>query len=150
MPTLRVTHLNAVAHSRLVTATLQTRLLEAAQKLMDTQIGLVVVCDPEGVIAGVISKSDIVRQIGHCLGSACQTLACDLMTTDVVCCHPDDCLAVVLAVMEQRSLVHVPILDDKRRPIGVLNARDALRALVQAGEYEETLLRDYVMGIGYH
>ena len=150
MPTLRVTHLKAVAHSRLVTATLQTRLLEAAQKLADTQIGLVVVCDPDGVIAGVISKSDIVRQIGHCLGSACQTLACDLMTTNVVCCHPDDSLSDVLAVMEQRSLVHIPLLDEKRRPIGVLNARDALRALVQAGEYEETLLRDYVMGIGYH
>ena len=107
-------------------------------------------CDSDGVIAGVISKSDIVRQIGHCLGSACQTLACNLMTTDVTCCHPDDCLADVLAVMEQRSLVHAPLLDDKRRPIGVLNARDALRALVQAGEYEETLLREYVMGIGYH
>ena len=52
--------------------------------------------------------------------------------------------------MQQRGLVHVPLLDDQRRPIGVVNARDALRALVQAGEYEETLLREYVMGIGYH
>ena len=146
MPTL----INAVTHARLVTATLQTPLLEAAQRLSCTQIGLVIVCDAEGVIAGVISKSDIVRQIGHCLGSACQTLAGDLMTTDVVCCHPDDSLADILAVMEQHGLVHVPLLDDKRRPIGVLNARDALRALVQAGEYEETLLREYVMGIGYH
>ena len=150
MPILRVNHLHAVAQSRLVTVTLQTPLLEAAQRLSSTQIGLVVVCDLGGAIAGVISKSDVVRQIGHCLGSACQTLACDLMTTDVVCCYADDCLSDVLAVMEQRSMVHLPLLDDKRRPIGVLNARDALRALVQAGEYEETLLREYVMGIGYH
>ena len=150
MSTLRVNHLNAVAHSRLVTAALHTRLLEAAEKLANTQIGLVVVCDPDGVVAGVISKSDIVRQIGHCVGSACQTLARDLMTTDVVCCQPDDCLADVLAMMEQRGLVHIPLLDGERRPIGVINARDALRALVQAGEYEEALLRDYVMGIGYH
>ena len=72
------------------------------------------------------------------------------MTTDAVCCRPDEWLADVLARMEQRSLVHVPVLDDDRRPVGVVNARDALRALVQAGEYEETLLRQYVMGIGYH
>ena len=150
MPTLRVNHLHAVAHSRLATATLQTPLLEAAQRFSKTQIGLVVVCDPDGVVAGVISQSDIVRQIGHCVGSACQTLARDLMTTDVLCCHLDDCLADVLALMEQRSLVHVPLLDKQQRPIGVVNARDALRALVQAGEYEETLLRAYVMGVGYH
>lgn len=150
MPTLRVNHLNAVAHSRLATATLQSPLLEAAQRLSETQIGLVVVCDSDGVIAGVISKSDVVRQIGHCLGNACKTRACDLMTTDVICCQPNDCLADVLAMMEQRGLVHIPLLDGQRRPIGVVNARDALRALVQAGEYEEALLRDYVMGIGYH
>ena len=150
MPTLRVNHLHAVAHSRLATATLQTLLLEVAQKLANTHIGLVVVCDPDGVMAGVISKSDILRRLGHCLGSACQTLARDLMTTDVICCHPDDCLADVLGAMEQRGLVHMPLLDNQRRPIGVVNARDALRALVQAGEYEEALLRQYVMGIGYH
>ena len=101
-------------------------------------------------MAGVIGKSDILRRLGHCLGSACQTLARDLMTVDAVCCHTDDSLADVLAAMEQRGLVQVPLLDDQRRPIGVVNARDALRALVQAGEYEETLLREYVMGIGYH
>ena len=83
MPSLNVTHLSAVARSRLFTVTLQTPLLEAAQKLTAAQIGLVVVCDADGVMAGVVSKSDIVRQIGHCLGSACQTLARDLMTVDV-------------------------------------------------------------------
>ena len=150
MPSLKVTHLSAVARSRLFTVTLQTPLLEAAQKLTAAQIGLVVVCDADGVMAGVVSKSDIVRQIGHCLGSACQTLARDLMTVDVFSCHPSDCLADVLTAMEQRGLVHAPLLDGERRPIGVVNARDALRALVQAGEYEATLLREYVMGIGYH
>jgi hypothetical protein len=30
-----------------------------------------------------------------------------------------------------------------------VNARDGLRALLAAGNHEEALLRDYVMGIGY-
>ena len=33
--------------------------------------------------------------------------------------------------------------------LGVLNARDGLRALLAAGNHEEELLRNYVMGIGY-
>jgi len=32
----------------------------------------------------------------------------------------------------------------------VLNARDALQALLEEVENEESLLRDYVMGIGFH
>jgi len=150
MHTLRVTHLNAVMHSRLATVTLQTPLLQAAQRLSETHIGLVVVCQPDGAMAGVISKSDIVRQIGHCMGSACHTLASALMTTDVMCCEPTELLSDVLARMQEHGLVHVPVLDPQKRPLGVVNARDALRALVAEGEYEQSLLFDYVMGVGYH
>ena len=82
--TFQVVHISAVTCSRLATVTLQTPLLKAAQQLSKTHIGLVLVCDPGGSMAGVISKSDIVRQIGHCLGSACQTLASELMTTKVI------------------------------------------------------------------
>lgn len=150
MNTTRVTHLSAVTRSRLVTITLEAPLLEAAQRLVDTQIGLVVVCDPDGVMAGVISKTDILRQISHCLGSACRTLASELMTTDVISCQPTDLLSDVLALMQKYGLVHVPVLDSCQRPVGVVNARDALRALVTAGQYEQSQLFDYVMGVGYH
>jgi sulfur relay (sulfurtransferase) DsrF/TusC family protein len=34
-------------------------------------------------------------------------------------------------------------------PLGVLNARDGLRALLAAGNHDEALLRNHVMGIGY-
>jgi hypothetical protein len=36
------------------------------------------------------------------------------------------------------------------RPMRVLNARDALEALLEEAEYEEVLLREYVMCVGYH
>jgi len=36
-----------------------------------------------------------------------------------------------------------------RGPLGVLYANDALQLLLKEAEYEEDLLRDYVMGMGY-
>ena len=48
-----------------------------------------------------------------------------------------------------RGFVHVPVIDAAGRPSGVVNARDALRELMAEGQYEEALLRDYVMGVGY-
>jgi len=34
-------------------------------------------------------------------------------------------------------------------PVGTLTSDDALRALLDAEDYEEQLLRDYIAGIGY-
>ena len=52
--------------------------------------------------------------------------------------------------MKERGLKNVPITDQDSRPVGVLNARDALQALLEEVENEELLLRDYVMCVGYH
>jgi hypothetical protein len=46
--------------------------------------------------------------------------------------------------------VHVPIFDQKSKPVGVINARDALQILLGDVEYDVSFLRDYVMGLGYH
>ena len=146
----RVSNMDAIARSRLVTISVDTPLLEAARSLSDTQISLVVVCDADGVMAGVITKTDLVKKIGHCLGSACQTLASEFMVSDIASCRPTDLLSDVLTLMEKSGFVHFPVVDANRKPLGVVNARDALRVLVADGEYEESLLRDYVMGVGYH
>ena len=42
-----------------------------------------------------------------------------------------------------------PVIDDMHRPIGLLNARDVLEKLLMDMDREESLLLDYVMGIGY-
>jgi len=51
--------------------------------------------------------------------------------------------------MKERKLLYVPIVGDDLKPLGVINARDALLVLLEGSEYGEGLLRDYVMGIGY-
>jgi Mg/Co/Ni transporter MgtE len=52
--------------------------------------------------------------------------------------------------MKERGLKNIPVVDQDSRPIGVLNARDALEVLLQEAEYGEGLLRDYVMCVGYY
>jgi hypothetical protein len=52
--------------------------------------------------------------------------------------------------MKERGFKNVPVTDRDSRTVGVLNARNALQVLLEEFENEETLLRDYVMGIGFH
>jgi predicted transcriptional regulator len=72
------------------------------------------------------------------------------MTRDVVVCQPGDWLREVWSTMKERGLKNIPITDQDSRPVGVLNARDALQVLLEDVENEESLLRHYVMCVGYH
>lgn len=137
------------ARERLVTIPDGAPLIEAA-KLLRVGTDIVLVCDITGALAGVITKTDVVGQIGHCQGAGCVAPASQVMTRSLTTCHPEDWLHNVWTIMKQHQLKNIPIVDSEAKPIGVLNARDALDALLGEMEDEEALLRDYVMGIGYH
>jgi CBS domain-containing protein len=138
------------ARKRLVTIGDDAPLIDAATLLRDPRTDLVVVCSSDQLLAGIITKTDIVRQISHCQGFGCTTAASTVMTRTVILCHPGDPLHNVWSLMKEHGLKNIPVVDQDSRPIGVLNARDALDALLEEAEHEEVLLREYVMCVGYH
>lgn len=137
-----------VARERLVTIGDDAPLIEVA-KLLRSGTDLVVGCNSEGFLAGVITKTDIVDQISQCGGASCTIAASLVMTRDVVLCHAVDALQEVSARMKERGLKNIPVVDEHSRPVGILTARAILRVLLHNVEYEEALLMDYVRGVGY-
>lgn len=137
------------ARKKLVTIADDAPLIQAA-KLLRAGTDLVVVCDSAGFLSGVITKTDVVRQISNCQGATCISAAALVMTRDIVVCRPTEWLHEVWSKMKERGFKNIPITDPDSRPMGVLNARDALEVLLEEVENDESLLRDYVMGIGFH
>lgn len=136
------------ARKRLVSLRDDAPLLEAA-RLLRADIDLLVACNSDGMLTGVVTKTDVVRQISDCAGGGCLMAASFVMTRDVVSFRLAATVQHVWATMKKRGHKNVPITDNEGRPIGVLNARDILQALLQDVRAEELLLRDYVMGVGY-
>lgn len=147
---MRVERVLPIAIQRLITIRDDALVTDAAKLLSSTHKSLVVVCNPDGVMVGVISKTDVVRQMARCQGVSCTMSVAAVMTRDVTYCHPNDVLQDVLSIMKERGFVHIPIVDQDSRPSGVLNARDALQVLLGEVEYDGSFIRDYIMGIGYH
>ena len=143
-----VERLLPVARKRLVSMADDAPLLNAA-RLLRAGIDLVAACNSEGMLTGVVTKTDIVRQVSDCEGGGCLTAASFVMTRNVVSCYLASNVQDVWAMMKERGLKNVPIIDNEGRPIGVLNARDILQLLLHDVQDEELLLRDYVMGVGY-
>jgi CBS domain-containing protein len=121
---------------------------EAAALMSKPHTDLIVVCE-QGDMVGVLTKTDIVGQIGRCMGAGCTARVDSIMTRDVTYCRTHEALLDVWSVMRERGLQRIPILDEARRPLGIIYAREALQALLSESENEDELLRDYISGVGY-
>ncbi len=69
------------------------------------------------------------------------------MTEEIVLGHPSDHVSDVWNKMKHHRLRRIPIVDDQSRPVGIVNARDALQALLVNAENEVELMQRYVGGI---
>lgn len=144
---MHIEQLNALTMARLAVIDVDAALQDAAQSLSKPGIGLVVVCDGNGEAAGVLSKSDLVRHLTCPVSPAPPASA--LMSSPVVSCGPQDDVNAVYKVMAARSLQNIPVIDAGAKPIGILDIRDAMKALFKQEEFQERLLLNYVSGVGY-
>jgi CBS domain-containing protein len=144
-----VEHMLNTARERLATLSRESVICDAAAILMNSDTPLAVVCDGEGIAVGVISRTDVLKALVGPRGNALSTSAEAMMTGCVFSCRAHQPLQDVWKIMGDRALRCAPVLDSTGRPIGVLHARDVASALIEEVTYEELLLRDYVLGVGY-
>jgi CBS domain-containing protein len=118
-------------------------LLEIAAKLSAKRIGAIVVVDPQGEVAGIISERDIIRALAahgpDCLTSSVQ----EVMTKQVVTCQETDTLDELMAMMTARRFRHLPVLTDGAL-VGIISIGDVVKHHVAEVEMEATAMRDYI------
>jgi CBS domain-containing protein len=144
---LRVGDFAAVTKARLAVIPTDATLRNAAVALSGPHIGLVIVCEENGTVAGVVSKSDLVRHL--MLDGIPEAPVAAQMSRDIVSCRPEDDLYSTWKVMAAGSFQNIPVLGTDSKPLGVLDIRDAMKVLFEQEEYQERLLFDYVAGVGY-
>lgn len=120
-----------------------------AARLLTSGPDILVVHDGEGVLQGVVTRTDIVRQMGMCQGGACRGAVSVVMSRDVMVCHEGDDLHALSGQMKAAHIKNVPIVDAMDRPVGLLTARIILRTLLDDAEQAEAQLVAYLSGGGY-
>ena len=146
---LQVRGIEAIARSRLHSVAADAPLVDVAALLSSAQFSVVVVRDAAGAALGTITATVLVRRIGLGKADFFAASAGEVMTRGFATCGPEDLLSEVLATMHERGIVDVLLVDQCNELLGVVPARDGLRALLAAGNHEEKLLRNDVMGLEY-
>src|SRR5687768_5183877 len=122
---MHIDMMHHVTGARLAVIGTDATLRTAAIAFSKLHIGLLVVCDQSGTIAGVVSKSDVVRHLA--LEGAAEAPVVTQMSRDIVSCRPEDDLYTTWKIMAARSLQNIPVLTADSKPLGVLDIRDALK-----------------------
>jgi CBS domain-containing protein len=126
-----------------VSVTSQQPVGEALAKMAKHRIGAVLVLDPSGGIAGILSERDLVRAMHNNGKSVFDKLVGDLMTTPVVTCSPKDPVGAIEGMMTSQRFRHVPVLEDGKL-IGIVSIGDVVKARIEEAEAEVDALRRYI------
>ena len=80
--------------------------------LAERNKGLALVCDPGDTLLGVVSVIDISRAVGEFAERAPAMAVETIMTTEFAFCRLEDSVEDVLQKMTERSVRHLPVVED--------------------------------------
>jgi CBS domain-containing protein len=118
-------------------------LADAIAMLNAHNIGAIVVASSDGVISGILSERDIVRQLGKDATSVLATGVSAIMTRGVVTCQRDTPLDDVMERMTSRRIRHIPVTEDDRL-IGIISIGDVVKRKIEEAEHEAAVLKEYI------
>jgi CBS domain-containing protein len=119
---------------------------ELLAQLAEHHIGALVVSTGGGdTVSGIVSERDVVRAL-HTRGSDVLDGSVEaIMTSDVVHCAPADGVDRVAALMTERRIRHLPVLDDGI-VIGVVSIGDVVSSRIRELQQDRDQLERYVTG----
>ena len=100
----------------------------ALRLMAEKNIGAVLVLD-HGRIVGILSERDYARKVILHGKSSRETSVAEIMTPDVITIDPSWTAEQCMALMTERRIRHLPVVD-RDRLVGIVSIGDAVRAVL--------------------
>ena len=110
--------------------------------LAEHNIGAVIVSSKAGVVDGIVSERDVVRNLNGD-DTVLDAKVEQIMTAVVQTCEPGHDVDEVMAQMTEHRIRHVPVIDDGEL-VGVVSIGDVVKSRINQLEFERDQLDSYV------
>lgn len=124
---------------------------DSVQTIVDTlarhRIGAVVVLDPAGGIAGIVSERDVVRAMAGSAAAVVGKTAGDIMTTKVRTCSPSDTESDLMQMMTEHRIRHIPVMAHGKLA-GMVSIGDVVKLRMEMMEHEAEEMKTYIASAG--
>lgn len=110
----------------LLTVRPEQPLAEVAQRMVERDVGAVIVMDAGG-LAGILTERDVLRAVAA--GIQDDTLVADWMTRDPETMEPGETTQHAAVLMIHGGFRHLPVVDGEE-VVGMLSIRDLMRVVL--------------------
>ncbi|MDP2229069.1 MAG: CBS domain-containing protein, partial [Moraxellaceae bacterium] len=104
-----------------------TLVIEALMEITRKGLGMTTITDADGKLAGLYTDGDLRRSLDQRIDIH-RTAIRDVMSRQCTTVTANILAAEALALMQDRKINGVIVVDSERRPVGALNMHDLLRA----------------------
>ena len=111
------------------------------------RISAVVVVDPFGGIAGIVSERDVVRAMVGDAAAVVTKTARDIMTAKVRTCTPNDSETELMLMMTESRIRHLPVIANGR-VAGMVSIGDVVKLRIESMEAEADQMKTYIASAG--
>ena len=115
---------------------------DALQIMADKNVGALVVLDGDKLV-GIFSERDYARKVALLGKSSKDTQVLDIMTTRVLCATPERTVEQCLALMTDKRVRHLPVIDHKK-VIGVISIGDMVKEMLAEQQFVIAQLESYI------
>ncbi len=113
--------------------------------LADRRIGALVVSTDGLTVDGMVSERDIVRELAARGAEVLQAPISSIMTRVVQCAPPSAAVTDIMALMTERRVRHIPVVDENGAMVGLVSIGDVVKNRLGELEGERDALIQYVM-----
>ncbi len=129
------------------TITKDHTIADAVADLSAHRIGALVVSNDGKTIDGILSERDIIREMGK-RGTTCINDTVEsLMTGTVMSCDMSDTAQMVLETMTEGRFRHMPVINAKKKLVGVITLGDVVKARLEEISGENAAMLDMIRGV---
>lgn len=117
---------------------------DALRLMSDKHLGALLVLEDDHLV-GIVSERDYARKVILKGRFSHATQVRDIMSGNVVCARPDQSIEESMAVMTDRRIRHLPVLDGDQ-VIGVVSIGDLVKAVIAEQQFVIEQLEHYITG----
>jgi CBS domain-containing protein len=118
--------------------------LDAIQKMAENDVGSLIVLD-DGHLVGIVTERHYARNVFLKGRSSPTTNVKDIMTTRVICARPEQSVEECMAVMTEKGVRHLPVLECKK-VIGIISIGDLVKSIIEDQKFTIEQLEHYISG----
>jgi CBS domain-containing protein len=117
--------------------------LRALEIMAEYDVGALLVLDGER-LAGIFSERDYARKVILHGKASRNTPVSEVMTARVICVTPERTVEDCMAIMTEKHIRHLPVLDAEQKVLGIVSIGDVVKEMLNQQQFIIGQLESYI------